>query len=288
MLEDLSYHDPRRSTPAGFNRLIGLPRQYENGDVPTIPWYKHQCQHKWAVKDRQCHLPLIIGRPDPKVVSTVAAFCEHCRCHLDLSIDFRGGGANSCPSDESPLHHFTHQPELSRPRWKEENALKQGSPKDWEDLTCFQCSTIECSAKLQIRIRSPRLRPEWVDLLTDKSMIRARAEKAISDDPERFEGHAVPLPSEVLSNLSIYIVNALKNSSRRTFPANNKKWLLCLGDACSELVEYIGFKRQVDDSFRHRNAWAELLCRMTPGWYLNQTYQNHRQSPIRPTYFWTM
>lgn len=67
----------------------------------------------------------------------------------------------------------------------------------------------------------------------------------MSDDPARFEGHAVPFPSEVLSNLRKYIVNALQDSSRRTIPAHNKRWLLCLGDPCTELLEYIGFVRKV-------------------------------------------
>ncbi|KAL8713864.1 MAG: hypothetical protein Q9220_002009 [cf. Caloplaca sp. 1 TL-2023] len=105
---------------------------------------------------------------------------------------------------------------------------------------------MECRARLQIEITSPRLRPEWIDLLTNKAIIKARAEKAISSDPDRFEGHAVPLPSEVLTNLRTYISNALKTEERRVIQAQNKKWLLCLGDSCSELLEHIGFIREGD------------------------------------------
>lgn len=187
----------------------------------------------------------MLGRPDPNIVSTVAAFCEHCRCHLDLSIDFGGGGDSPCPSDVSPLHHFKYQPEFSNPRCRAENASKLENSNDWEDLTWFQCSTLECSAKLKIRIRPPRLRPEWVELLTNKGMIKTRAEQTISDNPERFEGHGVPLPSDVLLNLRTYIVNSLADPNRRKILAVNKKWLLCLGDSCSELLEYVGFKREV-------------------------------------------
>ncbi|KAI4097115.1 MAG: hypothetical protein LQ344_000524 [Seirophora lacunosa] len=248
LLDDLSSYDPRRPTAALFNHLVSLPRQHENGGVPSIPWYRAQCKHKWAIKDSQCNLPLIIGRPDPNVVSTVAAFCEHCRCHLDLSVDFRGGGTDFCPSEASPLHHFRYQPELSRLRYKPENGSKSDNLQDWEDLTWFQCSSIDCSAKLKIRIRSPRLRPEWVNLLTDQSLIKSRSESAISDDPARFEGIAVPQPCDVLSNLRTYIMNALKDPSPRNIQANNKRWLLCLGDPCSELLEYIGFRRE-DDSW---------------------------------------
>ncbi|KAI4175830.1 MAG: hypothetical protein LQ343_001443 [Gyalolechia ehrenbergii] len=243
-LDDLDNYDPRRSSAAGFNRLINLPRQYKNGAIPLIPRYKAQCQHKWAAKDSQCRLPLILGRPDPKIVSTVTAFCELCRCHLDLSIDFRGGGTSPCPSEESPLHHFRHQPEISRPHYKPDTSSKANGSNDWQDLNWFQCSSIECSAKLKIQIKPPRLRPEWVELLTDKDLIKSRAEEQIIKDPARFEGHAVPLPSDVLSNLRTYILNALRDGTRRTIQANNKKWLLCLGDPCSELLGYIGFVRE--------------------------------------------
>lgn len=76
-------------------------------------------------------------------------------------------------------------------------------------------------------------------------MIKTRAQKAISGNPERFEGHAVPLPSDVLLLLRTYIVNSMVDSSRRKIQAVNKKWLLCLGDSCSELLEYVGFRREV-------------------------------------------
>ncbi|KAL8841345.1 MAG: hypothetical protein Q9170_000976 [Blastenia crenularia] len=244
LLNDLNHHDPRRSTTTGFNHLVNLPRQYEDGAIPSIPWFKGQCRHKWAVKESQCNLPLLLGRPDPKIVSAVAAFCEYCRCHLDLSIDFRGGGTSPCPSEESPVHHFRHQPEISRPRYKAESASKAENPNDWQDLTWFQCSTIDCSAKVKIQIRSPRLRPEWVELLINKDLIKSRAEEQIAIDPIRFEGHAVPLPSDVLSNLRTYILNAFQDKDRRKIQANNKKWLLCLGEPCAELLKYIGFIRE--------------------------------------------
>ncbi|KAL8804517.1 MAG: hypothetical protein Q9182_002525 [Xanthomendoza sp. 2 TL-2023] len=92
----------------------------------------------------------------------------------------------------------------------------------------------------------PRLRPDWVTLLTDKTLIESRASKAMSNDPSRFEGHAVPFPSEVLSNLRTYILNARRDSNRRSIAAHNKRWLLCLGDPCSELLEYLGFVHEDD------------------------------------------
>ena len=222
----------------------------------TVIPHKNQCRHRWDIKDNQCHLPLIIGRPDPKAVSTVAAFCERCRCHLDLSIEFPSSGASPCPTQESPLHHFVYRPEVSKPRLKPGNAARIDPSADWEDLLWFQCSTMQCSAKLKIHTRSPRLRPNWIELLTDKDLIKSRANKAMSTDPDRFEGHAVPFPSEVLSNLRTYILNAFKDNNRRTIAANNKRWLLCLGDPCAELLEYIGFVREV--GYQHAPGFVSL------------------------------
>ena len=67
----------------------------------------------------------------------------------------------------------------------------------------------------------------------------------MSDDPERFEGHAIPPPSQVLSNLRAYISNAMTKAESRRILGSNKKWLLSLGDPCADLLEYLGFKRVV-------------------------------------------
>ena len=109
----------------------------------------------------------------------------------------------------------------------------------------FECSTLHCSAKLSIRIRPCRLIPQWINLLTEPQLIRVRAEKAISEAPDRFEGIAVPTPTDVLSNLRAYITNAMKYDEGRKILRHNKKWRLCLGDSCADLLEYLGFRREV-------------------------------------------
>lgn len=81
-------------------------------------------------------------------------------------------------------------------------------------------------------------------------MIRTRAEAAIASDPERFEGHSVPLPIQVLEMTQKYITNALNDHGvKKHIQAQNKRWMLNLGDPCTDLLEYIGFSREV---LRHR------------------------------------
>ena len=175
-------------------------------------------------------------------------YCSVCRSHLDLLIDFREGSASAspCPTGSRPLHHFIHRPELSKPRQQGFLAPDPDTGFQWVDEQHFECSAAECSARLVIWFKPPRLVPDWVKQLTDKFMIKTRAEKAMAEDTKRFDGHAVPLPIDVLSNLRAYIWNAVQTSEKsRKIPGHNKKFLLSLGESCTDLLEYVGFTREV-------------------------------------------
>ena len=77
-------------------------------------------------------------------------------------------------------------------------------------------------------------------------MIQTRAEIAIASDPERFEGHSIPLPIQVLEMTQKYITNALNDDGvKKHIQAQNKRWMLNLGDPCADMLEYIGFSREV-------------------------------------------
>lgn len=93
-------------------------------------------------------------------------------------------------------------------------------------------------------INSPRLHKEYVELLTNVSLITTRAQRVMDGDPGRFEGHAIPSPLTVMGNLKAYLENSFKAGPRK-IKDNNKKWLLCLGDSCKDLVEMLGFTREV-------------------------------------------
>ena len=246
LLRDLYSYDPRRLPSSGYNCLGELPWQYEDGKLPSWPKLKNSCRHRWALKSDQCEIFPELHRLSADAPSVIAAFCEECRCHLRLSIEFQRQevGLDPCPNQTWPLHHFVYEPSLSQPRqtaWSNSRPTLAGS---WDDVQTFRCSSPKCSAQLTVHIQSPRLKPEWVDLLTDRRLIEARADREIAANPERFEGHAVPLTSEVLLNLRKYITNALKGEKRKIL-GNNKKWLLCLGETCSELLEFLGFTREV-------------------------------------------
>ena len=157
-------------------------------------------------------------------------------------IDYRNQlpGIIPCPNKEFPLHHFIHDA-------KSEGVYQatRGKGESWVDKRYFRCSSSTCSARLTVRVHSPKLRLSWVALLTDRSLIKERAQKVIDAEPARFEGHAVPAPVGILVNLRTYILNATTDLELRPIKSNNKKWLLSLGEPCADLLEYIGFTRQV-------------------------------------------
>lgn len=99
---------------------------------------------------------------------------------------------------------------------------------------------------LTARFKPPRLTQDWVDLLTDKFVIKDRAERAIAADPERFEGFAVPPPIDVLQHSKHYITNPLFNPEKsKKIQGHNKRFLLSMGNPCAEILEYFGFTREV-------------------------------------------
>ena len=152
--------------------------------------------------------------------------------------------AEPCPIKPRPLHHFTHQSHLSKPRRYGILVPDSDTGFSWVDEQHFQCSA--CSARLVVWFKPPRLIPDWVKQLTDKFMIKARAERAMATEPKRFEGHAVPLPVNVLYNLRVYISNAVETPGKsRKIPGHNKQFLLSLGESCFDLLEYVGFTREV-------------------------------------------
>ena len=125
------------------------------------------------------------------------------------------------------------------------NVWWSAPPVEWEDVQRFDCSSLSCSAKLTIQFRPPRLTSAWVSLLTDPETIKARTTTAISEDPKRLEGIAAPSPVDVLMNLRQYIYNAFNMKEKKVILRHNKKWVVSLGESCSELLEYLGFSRQV-------------------------------------------
>ena len=69
----------------------------------------------------------------------------------------------------------------------------------------------------------------------------------MAKDPQKFEGIAIPTSVNVLEYLLQYIKNSLfAPDPSRKINSDNKKFATSLGDACSGLLQYIGFTRDGD------------------------------------------
>ncbi len=248
---------------------------------------KGSCHHGWILKDEQCFLPENWNKRDPSAKYVVAAYCSFCRSHLELSIDLQGEAYESgpCPNKTWPLHHFVHKSESSTQSHPAPNGSYSKVGTHWVDTQHFQCSSPICASQISIRIKPCRLIPGWVELLTTPQLIKVRAEKAILEEPERFEGIAVPSPTEVLSNLRIYIANAMQNNDGRKILGNNKKWRLCLGEPCADLLQYLEFTRDVSYSLMNQGIWMlSIQCRAKTGGRLTLNRRQKFLSPIHLTF----
>jgi ubiquitin carboxyl-terminal hydrolase 25/28 len=244
LLQDLALYNPQRLPTSGFNVFVQSAVQFlEAGPAPKLT-ARNACRHIWILKPNQSVLPTIDEKPTTSSVYTVSACCSDCRSHINITIDFRGESSITfpCPKEGTPLHHFLYRntPESGLYQRKDDIGLDI-----WLDERHFECSNPSCSARLTTRIRSPRLVLEWIDLLTNPALVRARAQDVMAKDPERFEGHAVPPIVQVLANLRAYLANALTSPEPRRILGNNKKFLLCLGEPCADLLQYLGFTRTV-------------------------------------------
>ncbi|KAL2356052.1 hypothetical protein BJ546DRAFT_969739 [Cryomyces antarcticus] len=253
LLLDLVRYDPRRSV-RGHNVLTDPPPQFEENRVPPATIAKGSCRHALMIKNTQSLTPPLDSRPDNTTIYKVASFCQDCRCHVDLVVDFQNDPwkAGPCPNEDFPLHHLLHVPQHAQDRMVISEPLIPNS----EALEhAFRCSAPSCPAYVTIRLRPPRLRPEHVKLLTDKTLLQARFDAAISADPSR-EGLRLASPSEALNILRRFILDSLDPKSGRVkFPARNKRFITAFGTDCDELLDGLGFSYIGPENKGGEGAW---------------------------------
>ncbi|KAI9816932.1 MAG: ubiquitin-specific protease ubp2 [Phylliscum demangeonii] len=242
-LEDLLQYDPCH-VQLGSNILTDPPRKLEDGGVLPVIVNARSCRHRYMLKPEQSFVPAIDSRPDPMSWYQAASVCTECREHMTLTVEFGGeDGDGPCPNQAFPLHHLRYDPAASRP------CTTDREPKNahlWVDERRFVCSSPRCSAVITILIRPPRLSSEHISLLTDPSRIQERAQREIDRAPARFQGYTIPEPVAVLQNLKQYLHDALRDGEHKKIRADNKRFMNTIGEDCSALLEYLGFRYHVE------------------------------------------
>lgn len=84
----------------------------------------------------------------------------------------------------------------------------------------------------------------------DPAKVYKRGQKAIQDQPERYQDQRPQYPAEVLFLLRTYLFDALSKSptEKKRINDRNKKFLLAFSDECDNLFEYLDFQVEFEDN----------------------------------------
>lgn len=249
LVQDIQDYDPAHPPGTGRNLLSDVPpvyyHQHYNGPQDFIS--PSACRHKYVRKDMQSFLSQPEQRRNAGTPSRVSAICTRCRSHLQMAVTYAGGLGQPIQSLSGHVHHFVYKSGRQRSGVSPAEVTPKGQV---VESFQYECSYLSCSAAVSVRVLGPVLTDRWVRLLTDTDLLAERADEAIAAHPERMEGIARPLPINVLTNLRIYIANALTDAQRsKSISAINKRFMACFGvegRPCQELLESLGFTYKVN------------------------------------------
>ncbi|KAL2186205.1 cysteine proteinase [Thermothelomyces heterothallicus CBS 203.75] len=110
-----------------------------------------------------------------------------------------------------------------------------------------------CGIVVSLDISLPRLRPEWLRMISDEDRIRKSLKAAREEDPQRYadvgpekETH---YRTTALHTLNQYIKNILEESGtgpRKRISFRNKTFQVQFGRDCDEIFRYLGFEEDHD------------------------------------------
>ncbi|KJX94272.1 ubiquitin carboxyl-terminal hydrolase like protein [Zymoseptoria brevis] len=192
------------------------------------------CKHDYSTKWKQSISPALDERPQRGSQYKAAVVCKKCRLHAYVQIAYLDDATNPCTRAEFPLHHFV--------RRQEEDETTHN-----RIVYAWVCSAPECRAHLKATYRLPRLAQADIKLLTDPALLQSRFDATFRADPAR-EGLKLATPMDAIGRLRRYLKDALNpEHTRRTFPANNKRFMEAFGvdgQDCAELLNKLGFRFQ--------------------------------------------
>ncbi|KAL4797230.1 hypothetical protein BDV19DRAFT_50246 [Aspergillus venezuelensis] len=260
LVHDLLDYDPANPPPTGRNLLAEVPpvypAQYQGPPHFISP---SACHHNYITKPNQSiRPPQGEDRGSSLTPTKISATCTKCRYHLQLRVVANPVGQVGKPP--AHLHHLVYYYGKYRGGQDQEDVTAKGQT---VEAFNYECSYPICAYKVSIRVASPLLSDDMVQLLTNTELLQRRTDEALASDPERLEGVARPQPITVLMNLRTYIDNALRNSQQsKSISAINKRFMTSFGingQPCKGLFEFLGFTFKSDGFWDppHPNPWAE-------------------------------
>jgi ubiquitin carboxyl-terminal hydrolase 25/28 len=199
------------------------------------------CKHQYVLKQDQTFLAQTEHRR--RTSSKVSAMCSVCRCHLQVVVNYT---RNMHMFNQTLKGDHTHHLVYKSGRQKNGLSLPEETNRGQIAETFhYQCSYSSCGAMVSLRILSPVLSRDFINLMTDRELLRVRADQAIAAYPDTMEGMGAPEPINVLDILRLYITNALRNHQRsKPISPGNKRFMHSFGAegaACKDLLEFLEF-----------------------------------------------
>ncbi|KAF2007941.1 cysteine proteinase [Amniculicola lignicola CBS 123094] len=240
LLQDLLTYDARHEERAGRNLLTSSPPHFDPDTPPEPAVPNRNCRHIFMTKPEQSVLP--VGGEDTthNTVYKIASFCQKCRFHLQLVVDFRDHGSKTLPcrtaSDEFPIHHFVYHP-----------AAPATNGHQHEPHThAFQCTAPKCPVEVRIRLLPPRFTDSDIHLLTNKVALKKRLDAAKEMNLDRADAHTARCV-DALDFLSTYLQDSLSpKQGKARIPLLNRKFLKTFGKDCDAILKSLGFTQAVE------------------------------------------
>lgn len=186
-------------------------------------------------------------QPDADTSYEVAAYCNKCRYHYKINVDYSRRKDFQTPcnqsDNENPLHHFRLQESITGKEHRDKFGVNKHD--HLIEAHRFLCTGTKCPATLDIRISSPRLGKSLVDMITDRPRLETRGRKEIARDPARYEGVEPAGPFSSLWYLRSYLTDAKAardSTTLKKIAKRNKKFVIAFGDECNDLFETLGFR----------------------------------------------
>ncbi|CAG8954152.1 hypothetical protein HYFRA_00005771 [Hymenoscyphus fraxineus] len=288
LIEDLLDYDPRYLERQGGHLLADPPPQWKGDGHAIFRKDENDCRHKLMLLSSRSNTPKSASEDaDPTTKWVVATYCDECLWHFDITVDYTSwkNGHTPCKMNdqEHPLHHLQHVESMySKKDLDQENSITE--------IHQFACSQLSCPVEVKVEISKPRLRMELLAPLLDSVKVRARGEREIRQDPERFEGTSPANPFQALGYLKTYIQHAIDGDpsvARKRINKRNKKFALCFDAECDELFNYLGFTTtQEDDTNGVRNFfWQQpIVTEQNKPFFEDVMFEIIKQMSRRPAH----
>ncbi|CAG8129565.1 unnamed protein product [Penicillium olsonii] len=254
LVQDIQLYDPAHEPDTGRNLLSQTPLLYPlKYDGPRSWISPRACHHDYVLKPDQTFLAQAEHRRRPGTSSKVAAICSKCRCHLQVVVNYSSNvQMQSQALKGEHIHHLVYKSGRQKNGVSMPEMTHRGQI---AETYHYQCSYTSCAAMVSLRILSPVMSDDFVQLMIDKDLLQQRAEHAFATYRETMEGMPNPEPINLLENLRLYITNSLRNPQRsKPIASGNKRFVHVFGvegDPCKDLLEFLEFSYREDTGVWH-------------------------------------